>query len=78
MNSDGAVSAPEIFPDAAIVQSLIAQLGWTHFTLLLALDDPLKRDFYAEMARVERWSVRELRAKIDSMLFERQPVAQAS
>ena len=61
----------EIFPDATIVQSLIAQLGWTHFTLLLALDDPLKRDFYAEMARVERWSVRKLRAKIDSMLFER-------
>ena len=31
----------------------------------------LERDFYAEMCRVERWSVRTLRAKIQSMLFER-------
>jgi len=33
--------------------------------------DPLKREFYAEMCRVERWSTRELRQKIDSMLYER-------
>jgi predicted nuclease of restriction endonuclease-like (RecB) superfamily len=31
----------------------------------------LKRDFYAEMCRLERWSVRMLRKKIDGMLFER-------
>lgn len=31
----------------------------------------LQRDFYAEMCRVERWSVRTLRQKIASMLFER-------
>jgi predicted nuclease of restriction endonuclease-like (RecB) superfamily len=30
-----------------------------------------RRDFYAEMCRVERWSVRTLRAKVQSMLFER-------
>jgi predicted nuclease of restriction endonuclease-like (RecB) superfamily len=35
------------------------------------MQDPLKREFYAEIGRVERWSVRTLRAKIDSMLFER-------
>src|SRR6185437_8532229 len=29
------------------------------------------RDFYAEMCRVERWSVRTLRQKINGMLFER-------
>lgn len=33
--------------------------------------DKLKQEFYAEMCRVERWSVRVLRSKIDSMLFER-------
>jgi predicted nuclease of restriction endonuclease-like (RecB) superfamily len=31
----------------------------------------LQRDFYAEMCRIERWSVRTLRQKIDSMLYER-------
>ena len=35
------------------------------------LKDPLQREFYAEMCRIERWSVRTLRAKIASMLYER-------
>lgn len=34
-------------------------------------ENPLKRDFYAEMCRLERWSTRTLHKKIDSMLFER-------
>jgi predicted nuclease of restriction endonuclease-like (RecB) superfamily len=61
----------EVFPDLKIVQSLIAQLGWTHFLHIIRLDDPLKRDFYAEMCRIERWSTRALEKKIGSMLFER-------
>jgi len=40
------------------VQSLIAQLGWTHFLHIIRLADPLKRDFYAKMCRIERWSTR--------------------
>src|SRR5262245_29299201 len=39
--------------------------------MLIPLDDPLKREFYAEVCRVEGWSTRTLRAKIDGMLFER-------
>ena len=65
------VQFAEQFPDVQIVAALLRQLGWTHFTILLPLSDPLKRDFYAEMCRIERWSTRTLRAKIDSMLFER-------
>lgn len=61
----------EVFPNPNIVQSLIAQLGWTHFLHIIRLDDPLKRDFYAEMCRIERWSTRTLQQKIGSMLFER-------
>ncbi len=61
----------EVFPDAKIVQSLIAQLGWTHFLHVMRFDDPLKRDFYAEMCRIERWSTRTLEKKIGGMLFER-------
>jgi predicted nuclease of restriction endonuclease-like (RecB) superfamily len=38
---------------------------------LIPLRDSLKRDFYAEMSRVEQWSVRTLRQKIDGMLYER-------
>jgi predicted nuclease of restriction endonuclease-like (RecB) superfamily len=65
------VQFAERFQDRNIVGTLSRQLGWSHFVLLLPFDDALQRDFYAEMCRVERWSVRTLRAKIQSMLFER-------
>src|SRR3989442_16025338 len=61
----------EAFPDPQIVGALTRQLTWTHFVLLLPIKDQLKREFYAEMCRVERWSVRTLRQKIGGMLFER-------
>lgn len=60
----------EVFPKEVIVSSLMRQLTWTHFTKIIYLDDPLKRDFYAEMCRVERWSTRTLEKKIGGMLFE--------
>ena len=61
----------EVFPDEQIVVSLIRQLSWTHIIALLPLKQPLQREFYAEMCRIERWSVRTLRRQIDSMLYER-------
>ncbi|WP_019576551.1 DUF1016 N-terminal domain-containing protein [Curvibacter lanceolatus] len=64
------------FSDEKIVVSLIRQLSWTHFIALLPLKDPLQRDFYAQMACTERWSVRTLRGRIDSMLYERTALSQ--
>ena len=61
----------ELFPGTQLVTTLSAQLGWSHIVELVQVDDPLKREFYAEMCRVEHWSVRTLRKKIQSMLFER-------
>ena len=61
----------EVFPDQKIVSTLLTQLGWSHFLHLLSFTDSLKRDFYAEMCRIENWSVRKLRQKIGGMLFER-------
>ncbi|OIO09120.1 MAG: hypothetical protein AUJ52_06845 [Elusimicrobia bacterium CG1_02_63_36] len=61
----------EVFPDPKIVHALTGQLGWTHFRLIIYLDNDLQRDFYAEMCRLERWSTRTLQKKIDGMLFER-------
>ncbi len=65
------VQFAEVFPNEQIVVTLSRQLGWSHFVAIVPLDDDLKRDFYAEMCRVERWSVRALRQKISGMLFER-------
>jgi predicted nuclease of restriction endonuclease-like (RecB) superfamily len=61
----------EMFQDEQIVSTLWRQLSWSHFKAIIYLKDPLQRDFYAEMCRIERWSVRTLQQKIDSMLFER-------
>jgi len=65
------VQFAEVFPDSEIIATLSRQLGWSHFKELLPMKDDLKRDFYAEMCRIERWSVRKLREKIGGMLFER-------
>ncbi len=61
----------QVFPDVRIVHSLSALLSWTHFRRIIYLDDPLKRDFYAEMCRIEKWNTRTLNQKVQSMLFER-------
>lgn len=64
-----------VFPDEQIVATLSRQLSWSHFVELIPLKQDLQRDFYAEMCRIERWSVRTLRQKIDSMLFERTAIS---
>ncbi len=65
----------EIYPDEQIVSTLSRQLSWSHFVELIPIDDPLKRDFYAEMCRYERWSVRTLRDKIGGQLYLRTAIA---
>ena len=65
------VQFAETFSDEAIVSTLSRQLAWSHFLELIYLKDPLARAFYAEMCRIERWSVRTLRDRVGSMLFER-------
>ncbi|MFN8738644.1 MAG: YhcG family protein [Pirellula sp.] len=65
----------ELFPDEQIVNALRSQLSWTHFRELLSIEEPIKREFYAEMRRVERWSTRTLQHKIGHLLFERTAVA---
>ncbi len=61
----------EAFPDQEIVVTLSRELSWSHFQALFPLSRPFQREFYAEMSRVEGWSVRTLRDRIDSMLYER-------
>lgn len=61
----------DAFPDEEIVSALRRQLSWTHFKRLAYIEDRLKRDFYTEMCRIERWSTRTLDQRIDSMLYER-------
>jgi predicted nuclease of restriction endonuclease-like (RecB) superfamily len=61
----------DAFPDAETVSALRRQLSWSHFKQLIYIPDRLKRDFYAEMCRVEGWSTRVLAKKVGRMLYER-------
>jgi predicted nuclease of restriction endonuclease-like (RecB) superfamily len=69
------VKFAEAFPDPNILTALRTKLGWTHFRRIIYLDDPLQRDFYAEMCRMENWSTRTLEQKIKSMLYERTAIS---
>ena len=66
----------ETFPEQEIVSALRRQLSWTHLKTLIYIDDPLKRDFYIQMAQVEQWSTRLLADRINSMLYERTALSQ--
>ena len=39
----------EVFPQKEIVATLSQQLNWSHFVILIALKEPLQREFYAEV-----------------------------
>ena len=67
----------ELFPDREIVVTLSRQLGWSHFLAILPLKDPLQRDFYAELCRIERRSVRTLRANVGHAVRADGPVEKA-
>jgi predicted nuclease of restriction endonuclease-like (RecB) superfamily len=50
---------------------LFRKLSWTHFIELMRIEDDLKRAFYEIQTLQNRWSVRELKRQLDSLLYER-------
>lgn len=65
----------EEFPEYEKVVTLSQQLTWSHFVELLPIQDELKREFYATMCKNENWSVRTLRERKKSMLYERTAIS---
>jgi len=63
------------FSEKEIVVTLSRQLSWSHFIEFIKLKDELKREFYITMSIHERWDVRTLRERINSMLFERTAIS---
>lgn len=64
-----------IFTEEEIGYAVRIQFSWTHIRSLSALTDPLARQFYMEMCRIEHWDTRTLDAKIDSQLYERTAIS---
>jgi len=46
-------------------------LGWTHYRILLGIENIQRRQFYFEQVSSQRWSTRELERQINGALFER-------
>jgi predicted nuclease of restriction endonuclease-like (RecB) superfamily len=65
----------QIFPDEKMIGSLIRQLSWSHIKLLIPIEDPVKREFYIEICKLEKWSVRIFQERIQSMLYERTAIS---
>ena len=65
----------KLFSDQQIVSTAWRLLSWSHFRELTGIEEPLKREFYSEMCRIEHWSVRELVQKINGMLYERTAIS---
>lgn len=53
------------------IQTLSGQLSWSHYVELLKIDSTLERNFYIKQCEDEKWSVRELKRQMKSMLFHR-------
>ncbi len=65
----------ETFPEEQIVSTLSRQLTWSHLKEVIYIEDSLKREFYIEMCKLEKWSVRTFRDRINSMLYERTAIS---
>ena len=59
------------FPNQKIVATLSQLLSWSHFIELANVKNDLARNYYTTLSKIEHWSVRELRDRINSMLYER-------
>ena len=59
------------FYNVAKSQSLIGQLSWTHYCILLPLNDINKINYYIKITEEQNLSVRKLRDRIKSREYER-------
>jgi predicted nuclease of restriction endonuclease-like (RecB) superfamily len=64
-----------VFVEKEIVYTLCRELSWSHIRLIMFMSDPLKREFYIEMCKLEKWSVRTFQNRIQSMLYERTAIS---
>jgi predicted nuclease of restriction endonuclease-like (RecB) superfamily len=69
------VKFSRLYPDQQIMVTLSQQLSWSHIIRLIVIENGLEREFYSEICRLESWSVRTLRQKIDNMLYQRTAIS---
>ena len=65
----------ETFTDEKIVSALRRELSWSHIKSIIYINEDLKRRFYLEICKIEKWSTRTLQEKINAMLYERTAIS---
>ena len=65
----------KVFPHDEKFYALRRELSWTSMRTLSYIENPVERDFYAEMCKLNHWSSRTLNGRIKSMLFERTAIS---
>lgn len=68
-------SPDEVAEQLPYITELVSKLSFTHFSLLLPIEDLLKRRFYEVECIKGTWSVRELKRQIDTLYFERSGIS---
>ena len=63
------------FAHDEIFSALRRELNWTCIKTIMYIDEPLKREFYIEMCKMNNWDSRTLSGRIKSMLYERTAIA---
>ena len=56
------------FPNSYALRS---QLSWTHYRLLMRVEDTIARDFYLDECAKSNWSTRQLERQINSFYYQR-------
>ncbi|MGG7035810.1 MAG: YhcG family protein [Flavobacterium sp.] len=74
-NLQGFIKLSTVFQDITILQTVSAKLSWSHLYNIIYIENDIKREFYIQMAIHEKWSVRTLQERMDSMLFERTAIS---
>ncbi len=64
-----------VFRNEKICATLLHKFGWSQIIEFIKIEDEIKREFYITMSLNEGWSVRTLKERISSMLFERTAIS---
>ncbi len=64
-----------IFNNEKISATVSHQFSWSHFVEFIKIEDSVKREFYLTMCANDGWSIRTLKERINSMLYERTAIS---
>lgn len=54
-----------------ICDTVCHKLSWSHYRLIIKIDDPVVRNFYISECAEENWSVRQLNRQINTLYYQR-------